>query len=206
MPSITRRRSPGPGHRPSAEAEILATTHRLLVEGAKFTELGVQQIAAEAGVARSTFYHHFQDKTALLLRLGATMRNASFDTISTWDAEDGVDRYAEAFLQVVKLYREHSALLQAIAEVATYDSTVREFWREGLTRFLDRTTEVLRGEQSAGRAPAGLDLTGAARVIVLGGERAIFDHVVTGDPRDDEAFARELAMIWWFGVFRRPAN
>jgi hypothetical protein len=81
------------------------------------------------------------------------MRNASFDTISTWEAEDGVDRYAEAFLQVVKLYREHSALLQAIAEVATYDSTVREFWREGLNRFLDRTIEVLRGEQSAGHAP-----------------------------------------------------
>jgi hypothetical protein len=40
----------------------------------------------------------------------------------------------------------------------------------------------------------------------MGGERAIFDHVVTGDPRDDEAFVREMAMIWWFGVFRRPAN
>jgi hypothetical protein len=43
-------------------------------------------------------------------------------------------------------------------------------------------------------------------VIVVGGERAIFDHVTEGDPRDDAAFACELARIWWFGAYRRPAG
>ncbi|MGW4490280.1 TetR/AcrR family transcriptional regulator [Amycolatopsis sp. NPDC004368] len=206
MPSITRRRISGAQRSPSAEAGILDTTHRLLVDGIKFTELGVQHICAEAGVARSTFYHHFRDKTELLLRLAATMRNASFETISGWEAQDGVDCYAEAFLRVVKLYREQAAILRAIAEVAAYDSAVREFWHEGLARFMDRTVAVLREEQDAGRASGGLNLTSAARVIVVAGERAIFDHIEVEEPTRDADFARELASIWWYGAFRRPAD
>lgn len=61
-------------------------------------------------------------------------------------------------------------------------------------------------EQQAGRTPAGVDLASAARVIVIGGERAIFDHIAVAEPGDDAAFARELALIWWHGVYRRPAS
>ena len=46
MPSITRRGARSVG-RPSAEQRILATTKRLLDEGARFTELGLQRIAAD---------------------------------------------------------------------------------------------------------------------------------------------------------------
>ncbi|QUQ62773.1 TetR/AcrR family transcriptional regulator [Kutzneria sp. CA-103260] len=203
MPSITRR-STGPARRASADAEILAVTRRLLTEGATFTELGIQHIAAEAGVARSTFYAHFRDKTALLMRLAATFVDTSFGIASAWEPAEGPDGLAAAFRQVVGVYREHRALLQAIAEVAAYDVTVREYWSQVLARFTDRTVEVLRREQESGRTPAGVDVTSATRVIVMGGERAIFDQVLAGDPGEDEAFAREMALIWWHGAYRRP--
>ncbi|MGK5739304.1 TetR/AcrR family transcriptional regulator [Micromonospora sp. URMC 103] len=206
MPSITRRRTPDPGRRASAEADILAATRRLLINGANYTELGVQQISTEAGVARSTFYSHFRDKTDLLVRLATAMLATSFDIASTWQPSSGVKGLADAFLRVVEIYREHAAVLRAVAEVASYDATVREFWYEGLTQFLDRTTAVLREEQEAGRTPADVDLVSASRVVVMGGERAIFDHVTARDSRDDAAFARELALIWWHGVYRRPAD
>ncbi|MFI6265587.1 TetR/AcrR family transcriptional regulator [Micromonospora sp. NPDC051006] len=206
MPSITRRRTPSPGRRASAEAEILAATGRLLIDGANFTELGVQQISIEAGVARSTFYSHFRDKTDLLMRLAATVVDASFNIASAWEPSDGVEGLADAFQQVVGVYREHAAVLRAIAEVATYDASVSRFWSERTIRFRDRTIEILRQEQDAGRSPAGLDLVNASRVIVVGGERAILDHVTVADPSDDAAFARELALIWWYGAYRRQAD
>jgi AcrR family transcriptional regulator len=206
MPSITRRRAPGPGRGASAEAEILAATRRLLTDGANFTELGVQQISAEARVARSTFYSHFRDKIDLLMRLATTVVEASFNIASAWQPSDGVDGLAEAFLQVVKVYREHAAVVRAIAEVATYDVTVRGYWSERTTRFSDRTIAVLRDEQEAGRSPASLDLVSASRVIVVGGERAILDHVAVAEPAEDAAFARELALIWWYGAYRRPTD
>ena len=45
-----------------------------------------------------------------------------------------------------------------------------------------------------------------ARAIVIGGELALFDHVLNGDPGQDAVFARELAGIWWHGVYRRPES
>ncbi|SNT54174.1 DNA-binding transcriptional regulator, AcrR family [Asanoa hainanensis] len=203
MASITRRRAVS---RPaSAEAEILAATRRILTEGASFTDLGVQQISTAAGVARSTFYAHFRDKTDLLLRLATEMLSTSFDVASSWEPTEGVDKAAEDFLRILGIYREHAGVLRAIGEVATYDQTVRDFWSQGLARFTERTIEALRVEQAAGRTPADIDLVSAARVIVVGGERAIFDHITSAPPADDATFARELARTWWYGVYRRPA-
>src|SRR6185437_15242345 len=102
MPSITRRRTANVGRPTSAEAEILAATQRLLINGANFTELGVQQICTEAGVARSTFYSHFRDKVDLLVRLAAAFTASSFDFASAWAPSDGVEGLADAFLHVVK--------------------------------------------------------------------------------------------------------
>ncbi|HUN33488.1 MAG TPA: helix-turn-helix domain-containing protein [Trebonia sp.] len=206
MPSITRRRAQEPGRPASAEADILAATRRLLAGSATFTELGVQQISAEAGVARSTFYVHFRDKTDLLMRLATTMTATSFDIASAWEPADGVRGLADAFLRVLGVYREHAAVLRAVTEVSTYDEAVRTLWSERLAQFTDRTVAVLLDEQDADRTPASVDRTAAARIIVIGGERAIFDHITTADPGTDEVFARELALTWWYGVYRRPAD
>jgi AcrR family transcriptional regulator len=40
--------------------------------GESYTELGVQRIASAAGIARSTFYLYFKDKTSPAIRLGGT--------------------------------------------------------------------------------------------------------------------------------------
>ncbi|HTU72102.1 MAG TPA: TetR/AcrR family transcriptional regulator [Trebonia sp.] len=206
MPSITRRRAPDARRRASAEAQLLAAAQRLLVEGASFTELGVQQISAAATVSRSTFYAHFRDKADLLMRLATTMVTTSFDVASGWEPADGAEGLARVFLRQLGIFREHAAVLRAVAEVATYDPAMRDFWNQGLSQFTDRTMAVLRQEQEAGRTCASVDLVSASRVIVIGGERAIFDHVTAMDPGDDAAFARELALTWWYGVYRRPAD
>jgi AcrR family transcriptional regulator len=84
MPSITRPRPQGPDRRAAAVAQVLAATERLLGEGVPFTELGVQRIAAEAGIARSTFYLHFRDKTELLVRLAGSLKEELFDLGEDW--------------------------------------------------------------------------------------------------------------------------
>ncbi|WP_147315610.1 TetR/AcrR family transcriptional regulator [Asanoa ferruginea] len=203
MPSITRRRSAGPGRPASGERDILAATRRLLSGGANFTELGVQQIATEAGVARSTFYAHFRDKVDLVMRLASDLVATSFSVASAWEPDEGVDRMAGAFQEVLGIYREHAGVVRAINEVAGYDATVRDFWNGRLGQFVDRTLAVLRVEQEAGRVAASVDLVSVARIIVIGGERAIVDQITAREPATDAAFARELAQTWWLGVYRR---
>jgi hypothetical protein len=140
------------------------------------------------------------------MRLVAEFTDATFDVASEWEPADGAERLADVFLRGIQVYRQHAAVQRALAEVATYDETVRDFWNGAVGQFTDRTLAVLGGEQDAGRTPADVDPVSATRVIVVGGERAIVDQVATGDPDSDAAFARELALTWWYGVYRRPAE
>ncbi|SIN30937.1 TetR/AcrR family transcriptional regulator [Micromonospora cremea] len=210
MPSITRRRPRNPDGRAAVEARVLAATERLLQQGARFTDLGVQRIAAEAGVARSTFYIHFRDKSELLMRLAGSMRETSFDRVHEWSPSapgDPLEALTEVFTDVIRIYRTYAPVLAAISEVAAYDEVVREYWAAGFEQFVARTEEVLRAEQQAGRTPASLDVVAASRLIVLGGDRFLAHHVgvTPADPEADGAAARELAATWWYGAYRRPA-
>ncbi|WP_432132929.1 TetR/AcrR family transcriptional regulator [Streptomyces tendae] len=185
---------------------MLAATQRLLVAGASFTALGVQHITAEAGVSRSSFYVHFRDKTDLLTRLAARLLAPSFDASSAWRPSDGLDALTETFVRVLRLYREHFAVRRACAEVSAYDPAMSQFWTREIRQFSDWTFEVLRVEQEEGRTPSDVDTLGATQVIINGGEQAIVEHVTTRPPESDRVFARELARIWWYGVYRRPAD
>lgn len=206
MPSITRRATAGAQRRAVAEAKILTATERLLAGGASFTELGVQRLAAEAGIARSTFYLHFRDKTELLLRLIDTLADGAFDLIVAASPADGAEGIAAAMVQCVRYYRERRHLLAAVLEVSAYDADAREFWDRQLQRFTDKAELWLRREQEAGRTAPDLDAATAARVFVLGGFQAMASQVLVGPEDQDEIVAREIALIEWHGGYRRPAQ
>lgn len=210
MPSITRRPSSEQQRQTTTESQVAAAVERLLVRGASFTELGVRQILAEAGIARSTFYAHYRDKTDLLLRLAGDLRQHALDIVLGFhlgdpDA-DGLEGLADTMLSVIAYYREHAVMLRAVNEVAGYDPVVRDYWNAELARFEDNCAVLLAAEKRAGRAPADLDELTAAEVIVRGGDRTISDHVAMNDGSRDVAVARELALIQWYGAFRRPPS
>lgn len=206
MPSVTRRAAAGANRRAVVEAKILMATEQLLVGGASFTELGVQRLAAEAGIARSTFYLHFRDKTALLLRLIDTLADGAFDLISSASPADGAEGMVAAMVQCVRYYRERRHLLAAVLEVSAYDADARKFWDGQLQRFVDKAEVWLRGEQEAGRTTLDLDATTAARVFVWGGFQAVANQVLTGPEDQDATVAREIALIEWHGAYRRPVQ
>ncbi|HEV7710272.1 MAG TPA: helix-turn-helix domain-containing protein [Asanoa sp.] len=206
MASITRRPAADPSRRAAVEADVLAATERLLADGATFTELGVQRIAAEAGVARSTFYLYFRDKTELLLRLAATLGDVSFALVTGWspDAPDALDGLADTLLRVIRFYRDRRHVFAAVLEVAGYDRTIGEFWEAQLRLFIDQGERWLLAEQAAGRTPADLNAATASRVMVWGGIRVIADHITNRPADEDPAVAREVAANEWYGGFRRP--
>lgn len=205
MPSITRRG--GRAGRASPEARILATARRLLAEGTSFTELGLQRIAAEAGVARSTLYSYFPDKSHLLIRLAEAMLGMSFEVVAPWEPagpDGGLDGFVQVFRQVIGIYREHAAVLVALDEVSAYDASVAEYWESRLNLFVANAEKLIIGEQRAGRAAASIDVAMASRLCVFGGHRFMVRHVATHDASGDASAARELACTWWYGMLRRP--
>jgi AcrR family transcriptional regulator len=199
------RPAASPQRRATIEAGVVAATERLLRQGAGFSELTMQQIAAEAGLARSTLYLYFREKSAVLIPIASRLGGGAYEIINRWHPDDpsGFDGLADALLAVIRYYREHAHILAAIIEASGYDRTVREHWNARLGKFIDLAQEWLASEQKAGRTSAGVNLLIASRVIIYGGNQAIAAHVTTGDPADDRAVAREIAANQWFGGLRR---
>lgn len=199
MPSITRRPSRAPEQREATVAAVTAAVERLLDQGERYTSLGVQRIAQEAGIARSTFYLAFPDKSALLMRATETATEDLFAAAEAWVADGFADRKAleRTLLGVIGQQRAHAGLLGALAEVAGYDAEVAAFWRERVGGFVAQLRERIAEGQRAGTITAGLDPDTTASWIAWGTERLIAQHVAAQDPSHDARLARGLAAAVW---------
>lgn len=210
MPSVTRSapKAPSPSSPSSVESRLISATQDLLAGGALFTELSVGAIVGAAGVARSSFYAHFPDKTQLLRRLAADLGDSSFGLLADWDpsSASALQDLSAMMRQVLAHYRDRAPLLRAVAEVAAYDADTRRFWDGQLEAFVRHAQLLLHQEQQAGRTPQSVNVEVASRMFVHGGMQAITQQVLTGTPAHDSAVAEELSAQQWFGSFRRPST
>lgn len=88
-----------------------------LMEKKNFDKITITEIAERAGVARLTFYLHYETKEELLLDIFDDLFGKAYrDYYETWkkDQDDNlrVRRVAGAF----KKYKEHASLIKAMAE------------------------------------------------------------------------------------------
>jgi AcrR family transcriptional regulator len=208
MASVTRKRFAA-GRSAGSEAQVFAAVERMLDEGMRFTEISVQEIVDEAHIARSTFYTHFRDKTEVLSKLADSIKDRLVALAEQWDPsgpQGGVEGFQAFFETVIAAHRRNFSVMSAIREIAGYDPDVSNFYRSNLERADAAVRKTLLAEQQEGATPDDLDPTAASRVIVWGGEQAIVHHIMVNDGSGDKALARELAQIWWYGAYRRPAN
>lgn len=199
MASITRSASRDPDHRAAVARGLAEAVERLLAQGGGYTTLGVQRIAAEAGVARSTFYMYFPDKSALLTHVAESATEELFAVARRW-LEHG---FAElpvlesAIAEIVAQQRAHAPLLGALMEVAGYDDAVSGFWRERVGGFIELLRERIEEGQRAGTIARALAPATTAAWITWGTERLITQHVAEHRESGDEALARGLAVAIW---------
>jgi AcrR family transcriptional regulator len=151
MASITRRQRArtAESRRGAIEAKLLQATERLLSDGTPYTELSIQQLCSEAGIARSTFYVYFRDKGDLVSRLGEEMVGQLARAASAWWSP-GADRpeVLAATTELIRLYQRHGPLLAALTETAAYDPELRVVQEEMVQRYakpLEQLVEHGRG-------------------------------------------------------------
>jgi len=167
-----------------------------------FKDLTVENVAREAGVARSAFYVYFGDKEELLLgaledlvashqaRLGRCWRD-------TGDPRRDVE---SSIYSICRIYADSSTLLGLATEAATYDEEVRELWNSVLEEVTDGTAAEIRRLQRAGAVDDSLDGPVIAQGLVLMTERSMQLHLAQGESAADEVAAR-LVKVWWATLF-----
>jgi AcrR family transcriptional regulator len=207
MGSLSRRRTDAQrSKRAAVEANVLEATGALLTEGASFTDLPIEQIAARAGLSRSAFYFYFRDKRDLLLRLTSGVAEELYRGAEQWWDDTGAgaaDELAKALAQVVGIYRRHAALLPAVIEAAAYDDEVASFWRQLVGRFVDATRTRIEREQAAGAVDPALPAQAVAFGLCWMTERAAYEHLMQSGQLGDAGLVDGLLAIWLGAIYGR---
>ncbi|WP_436499262.1 TetR/AcrR family transcriptional regulator [Actinokineospora sp. HUAS TT18] len=205
MPSVTR---PTPSsrqdRRAALEKRVLEATEQLVNEGVSFTELSVERLAAMAGISRSTFYVHFEDKGDLARRLARTVLAELAEVSGGWwgEADDADrDRLRAALGAIIDVYRRRGAAFTAVVETAAYDPAVGLELR-GLTGgLIDATRAAIERGQAAGVMRA-VEPAETAAVLTWMVERAGYQLVRGADDAATAKIVDVLTDIIWSTLYR----
>jgi AcrR family transcriptional regulator len=208
MPSVTRPSQPSRQERRDAlEHRLLEAAEQLVTEGTSFTELSVERLASRAGISRSTFYVHVQDKSDLVLRLMRSVIAEVREASSTWWTAADQARHADlraSIEAVVDVYRRHPAAFAIIVETSTYDGAVAAELHNLMQAIVDGTREAIERGQAAGiMRPVATAETAAVLTWMV--ERAGYQLVRGGDPVNDHTTIDVLTDIIWTTLYQPGA-
>ena len=175
----------------SAEARrrITGATGRLLRDR-RFRDLTVEDVMAEAGLARTVFYRHFGGLPDIVLGLLDELLDAVVAEADA-DPEDREMLHRQLAL-VVRTYREHGPLLLALDEAAHHDHAVEAAYRGWIDHTIGVSAELIQRGVDRGHTPA-MPVHDVARALTAMNGGYMLD-LVRHDPAFDEDAA--LAALW----------
>lgn len=177
--------------RKATEAELLQAAVSLLEQGTAYADISIEQIVRKAGFSRPTFYTYFDDKRALVLKLGAAMEADLSAAAEPWLGFADVPLRA-SLAGVLSVFARHRASVGAITEAATYDAEVAAFWQA----FRDRFRPGAERRIAAGNADlSAADVRARAYALVHMTERAFTDHVARPTV-DEQALLDQVTWLW----------
>lgn len=204
MPSVTKTATVDRQRRADLEQRVLHAVKALLADGTTYTEVPVHRIAAEAGIARSTFYLYFPDKGQLLIRLAELATADILNAGETWwlsDHHDGQAGLVTAMTQMIASFREHRLLLRSIGEVSAYDREVAHYWLGRIGPFIQFAQDRLEQLKTAGAINPDLDTAATAHILTWTVERSISHHFTTDDGAGDHRLANALSRAIWLTIY-----
>lgn len=144
------------GRKLTVEERLLAAMERLLEQGHSFGSVSVEQLTAEAGMSRGTFYLHFRDKGELVARLMSLVTDDVVSGSGTWLANaDNPQRedIGKALFGVARKFKKHHAILVALNDTAPHDETVARLYRDMMNTICQRCRHSVAAVTRDGLAP-----------------------------------------------------
>jgi TetR/AcrR family transcriptional regulator, ethionamide resistance regulator len=184
--------------RAAVQARVMDATQQLLREGHTYAELGIETIAARAGISRTTFYDYFADKRELLLALGAALVSEKLGDADEWLPDGDHDRTREGLRhivrEIVRMYRDPVAL--AIIEATFYDVEVRAAWHTEQERHIQRAVQLLEADAANGRFQShGSTLEARARALHWSVHGAALHEVALKQEIDEDQIVDALVDV-----------
>lgn len=190
-----RRRSPE-----QARQEIIDSASALL-ERVPSHDVTVSAIMAGTTLSRKSFYVYFRDRAALLTELLAPLRAETDDAVRRWhDSPDLAGAGRAALRQAAELYRQHGAVLRALAAASEHDAEAAQVWRSVLEPVIEAGAHTIARATGAGIS-AGLDPRATAEALVTMNVHYLLDRMPGASPTEVDAAVAVLATIWERTIF-----
>jgi TetR/AcrR family transcriptional regulator, ethionamide resistance regulator len=186
------------------EALILATAERLL-EGKKFADISVDDLAKGAGLSRPTFYFYFPSKEAVLLALLEPLiaqADKGFDGAVESLPADPRRAFREGIRIFFNAFGSHSVVARAGTEALATSPDIRATWSAFMQKWINQTAALIDYERRRGAAPDNIGALDLATSLNLMNERAMTATLVA----EDGAVAQDrivdtLAHIWLTSIY-----
>jgi AcrR family transcriptional regulator len=183
---------------------LLPAVEALLAEGQPYTDLSVEDLLERADVPRSTFYYHFRDKAELLTSLSAEAVEEIVETSSGLYAH-GLHRsrpdFTAAVRRTVQAWSAHVLLMNALAELATYNPTVKEEFLAGWRHAQEGLVSHIRDGQAAGVVRHDLNPEYVAGWLTWMAERGIPLLVWPAPEAQLDEISAALATTVWHALY-----
>ena len=201
MASITRKRRTSSSATPPVSSRLLAATERLISGGTPYVELSVEQLCSEAGVARSSFYANFRDKSELISRVTESLLGELAAAASAWWQPGASREQVEtATRNLLDVYAEHGPILAALTETAAYDADMRAMQQESLARHLLPIQRMVADGQASGlmrQLPTEETVNALAWML----EGVCYRMVGGSSPAAKERIASTVTAIIWHSLY-----
>jgi AcrR family transcriptional regulator len=181
-------------------------TRRLILDAARrvferdgYLHAGIDDIVAEAGVARGSFYTYFPSKLAVFNLLAAEVGESVAAAVAPEPGERGLDPVAaldRANRRYLQAYRQHAGMYGLIEQLASIDPELLALRRRYRQLHVDRVAARVRSWQRRGLAAEDLDAGTTAAALVSMMSNFCYWWLVAGEEHDAQTAAVTLTSLW----------
>jgi AcrR family transcriptional regulator len=186
---------------------ILDAARRVFERGGYF-DVNVEDIVAEAGVARGSFYTYFPSKLEVFRELSTEVGAQIDRAVSRTDNEklDAVEALERSNRRYIEVYRDNAAIYGLMEQIATMDPEVHQRRLQSRQTHVSRVAATIRRWQRRGVAEPSVDpvLTSAALVSMT--SNFCYWWFVGPEERDEQRAVSTITEMWVRAVDlrRRP--
>jgi len=181
------------------QAQLLSAAQRVFERDGYF-DARVADIAAEAGASHGSFYTYFRSKTDVfraVMQSALDRIHAAGATTAEDKSLNPIERIDVANRRFVEIYRQNTALMALLEQVATIDEEIRTLRLVVRARSVARVEKSIQRLQREGKArPDIIDVHTAAGALVGMVDSRVYFWLVLGEECDEEIMIQTLNQLW----------
>jgi TetR/AcrR family transcriptional regulator, ethionamide resistance regulator len=193
-PTLTRAQ-----RRTIARDQLLQAVTALLADGRTYADLSINEMVAEASLAKSTFYQYFTGKNDLLRSLldEVILSAGAADAWLSFDGPTTLEQVQTSIQQRAATYRPFLPLMAAAFDAVYFDTEVRDTARQLMTLLNAGIETHVRTGQAAGWIDGSLPPRETATWLNWMLTRGFHQLILSADPDTSHELIAEFSRLVW---------